>query len=79
MGSQRFTYGFLIRLLGKTVYPCDVAVAVEIGDKAAIRDAYNAAVSSKAAPSSRSSSCSGGTTEGDDPADLGLPALKFGT
>jgi len=38
LGSTRFTYGFLIRLLRKTVYPCDLAVKVEIGSKAEIKE-----------------------------------------
>ena len=40
MGSARFTYGFLIRLLRKTVYPCDLAVKVEIPTKAKIIEHY---------------------------------------
>lgn len=40
MGSARFTFGFLVRLLGKTVYPADLAVKVEVDDKAAIKEAY---------------------------------------
>ncbi|KAJ9240545.1 hypothetical protein DTO169E5_3877 [Paecilomyces variotii] len=44
MGPHRFTYGFLVRLMGKTVWPCDVAVKVEVGDKQAIKDHYRAEV-----------------------------------
>ena len=40
MGDTRFTYGYLIRLARKTVYPCDVAVKVEIESKDEIRDYY---------------------------------------
>ena len=40
MGSARFTYGFLIRLLRKTVYPCELAVKVEISNKAQIKEHY---------------------------------------
>jgi len=40
MGGARFTYGFLVRLLGKTVYPAEVAVKVEAADKMAVREAY---------------------------------------
>jgi sphingosine kinase len=40
MGSARFTVGILMRLLGKSIYPADVAVKVDIGDKAAIKAAY---------------------------------------
>ena len=40
MGDARFTYGFLVRLLGKTVYPAEVAVKVVAGDKQAVRAAF---------------------------------------
>lgn len=38
MGSTRFTWGYLVRLLGKTVYPCEIAVKVDISSKSQIRD-----------------------------------------
>jgi sphingosine kinase len=40
MGSARFTYGFFVRLLGKTVYPCDLAIKTEIADKPSIKAHY---------------------------------------
>ncbi|KAI9713794.1 MAG: sphinganine kinase lcb4 [Bogoriella megaspora] len=40
MGSARFTVGFLVRLLGKTTYPCDIAIQLENGDKASIKQSY---------------------------------------
>lgn len=40
MGSARFTWGYLVRLFGKKVYPCDIAVKVEIATKPQIRDHY---------------------------------------
>ncbi len=40
MGSQRFTYGFLLRLIRKALYPCDIAVKVAIEDKPSIREHY---------------------------------------
>ena len=40
LGDARFTYGFLIRLLRKTVYPCDLAVKTEIGSKAEIKEHF---------------------------------------
>jgi sphingosine kinase len=70
MGSARFTWGFLVRLLGKTVYPADIAVKVEYDNKSAVRDAYRA--ESSKPPRSN-----------DDrtlPApDTGLPTLRYGT
>ncbi len=81
MGSARFTYGFLVRLLGKTVYPCDLAVKVEIGDKAGIRAHYRHEVVNPASSSDRRRALSSKT---DDPSSVsyggdGLPKLVFGT
>ncbi|GLI73870.1 sphinganine kinase lcb4 [Penicillium ochrochloron] len=42
MGAQRFTYGFLVRLLQRTIWPCDLAIKVEMDDKQAIKDHYAA-------------------------------------
>lgn len=70
MGSARFTWGFLVRLISKTVYPADIAVKVEYDNKAAVRDAYRV-------ESSKS------LRDNDDRAlpapDAGLPTLKYGT
>lgn len=41
MGDLRFTYGFLVRLLGKTVYPCQLSVKVVEDDKQVIRARCN--------------------------------------
>lgn len=41
MGAQRFTYGFLVRLMQRTIYPCDLAIKVEMSDKRVIKDHYN--------------------------------------
>ena len=40
MGEARFTYGFLVRLFKKKVYPCDVAVKVEIEHKDGVKEHY---------------------------------------
>ncbi|KAL9094314.1 MAG: hypothetical protein Q9165_003455 [Trypethelium subeluteriae] len=40
MGSARFTFGFLVRLIGKTTYPCDIALQLENDDKSSIKAAY---------------------------------------
>ena len=40
MGEARFTYGFLVRLMGKTIYPIEVAVKEEITDKQSIKKHY---------------------------------------
>ncbi|EEP81070.1 conserved hypothetical protein [Uncinocarpus reesii 1704] len=69
MGSARFTYGFLVRLLGKTVYPCDLAVKVEVDGKERIKDHYRSESQQKSAHS----------TAGDEPRSPGLPPLRYGT
>ncbi|KAF2131304.1 sphingoid long chain base kinase-like protein [Dothidotthia symphoricarpi CBS 119687] len=70
MGDLRFTWGFLVRLLTKTIYPADIAVKVECGDKTAVREAYRA----------ESSKAPRGHDDRPLPApDAGLPALKYGT
>jgi sphingosine kinase len=72
MGSARFTYGFLVRLLGKTVYPCDLAIKVEIPDKEGIREHYRAAVADRSVPRAGQFA-----TTSEEP--QGLPPLKYGT
>lgn len=69
MGSARFTWGVLVRLLSKTVYPADIAVKVEYDNKGAIRQVYRAEAAKKL----------GNTDERAIPAaDVGLPPLKYG-
>lgn len=40
MGDFRFTFGFLVRLIGQTLYPVDYAVKTEIESKADIKKHY---------------------------------------
>lgn len=40
MGETRFTFGFLVRLFKKKIYPCDVAVKVEIEQKDGVKEHY---------------------------------------
>ena len=72
MGSARFTYGFLVRLLGKTVYPADIAVKVEIPTKAAIREQYRKELSNRSDFDSRRELS---TVDYDE----SLPALRYGS
>ncbi|KAH7095411.1 sphingoid long chain base kinase-like protein [Paraphoma chrysanthemicola] len=70
MGSARFQWGFLVRLIGKTVYPADIAIKVEYDNKAAVREAY------------RTEAAQPPKTIDDRPlpaADAGLPVLKYGS
>jgi sphingosine kinase len=73
MGAQRFTYGFLVRLMRQTVWPCDIAVKVEIGDKEAIKEHY-------ATWSTRPKEANTDTKRLEAAAQSpGLPELKYGT
>ncbi|KAI8941441.1 hypothetical protein NX059_002663 [Plenodomus lindquistii] len=70
MGSARFTWGFLVRLLSKTIYPADIAVKVEHANKSAVRDAYRLEASKPPRD----------TDDRSIPTiDAGLPDLKYGT
>jgi sphingosine kinase len=70
MGSARFTWGFLVRLLTQTIYPADIAVKVVHANKPAVREAYRAEAS-KPPPTHDSREV--------PTADAGLPALRYGT
>jgi sphingosine kinase len=72
MGSARFTYGFLVRLLKKTVYPADIAIKVEHDNKEAVRTAYRA----EAAKPPRTHDERTLPPRGEA---CGLPPLKYGT
>ena len=69
MGSARFTYGFLIRLVRQTIYPCDLAVKLEIPTKPQIKEHYRHELSNHAPPHSRR----------DSYLEPGLPPLKHGS
>jgi sphingosine kinase len=81
MGSARFTYGFLVRLWTKTVYPCDIAIKVAIEDKPSITEHYRKERDNHEPARERrgykfplddDASTSSGTGEG-------LPPLRYGT
>lgn len=83
MGSARFTYGFLERLIGQAIYPCDIAVKVAIEDKAGIRECYRKEMNNHEPASERrgykyllddDASASSGMDDGG-----GLPPLRYGT
>ncbi|KAK3318038.1 ATP-NAD kinase-like domain-containing protein [Apodospora peruviana] len=40
MGASRFTYGFLVLAMQKKVYPCDIAIKVEIEHKDEVKGHY---------------------------------------
>lgn len=77
MGDARFTFGFLVRLIGKTLYPCDIAMVTEIDDKQAIKRHFAEHMAKRKQHGALSNS------ELDGPLDastnLGLPPLQYGT
>lgn len=73
MGSARFTYGFLARILGKTVYPCDLAVKIDIPNKAQIKEHYRREITDPAPLSERR------PQQPSTKEPQGLPPLKYGT
>lgn len=79
MGSARFTYGYLVRLLGKTVYPCEVAVKVEIASKPQIRDHYRRALTGNQSPTLSSNNVPIPTSNPSSGSNTGLPDLRYGT
>lgn len=81
MGEQRFTYGFLTRLIAKAKYPCDIAVKVAIEDKAGIKKHYRQEMNNYESESERRGykhllDDDASASSGDDE---GLPPLRYGT
>ena len=78
LGSARFTYGFLVRLLRKTIYPCDLAVKVEVGTKAEIIKHFQSQARSRITMEERRQA-----PDQPLPSPLvtgdGLPALRYGS
>jgi sphingosine kinase len=72
MGSLRFEYGIATRLFKRTCYPCDLAVKVEIEEKADVKVHYK-----RHASSTSINKLANGIAKDDAPE--GLPALKYGT
>lgn len=67
MGEARFTYGFLIRLLGETVYPCEIAIREDITNKHEIKKHF-AREAAKKLP-----------LDWESTRETGIPALRWGT
>jgi sphingosine kinase len=87
MGDARFTFGVLVRLLGKTMYPCDIAVKTEIEDKSEIKKHYalQQAQRRKIQESDEHSILNLESSSESSPSPSpsasvkGLPTLKYGT
>jgi len=73
MGPARFTYGFFMRVLQKTVYPCDLAVKIDIPTKSAIREHYRKELNNHAPIEERGGDLAL-SSQGQ-----GLPPLIYGT
>lgn len=79
MGDSRFTYGVLVKiLLGKAVYPCDVAVKVEIDDKAEIRLRYQQELNDHPPSNLDEDDPTFQEANGADVHGESLPPLKYG-
>jgi sphingosine kinase len=85
MGEARFTYGFLVRIFKKKVYPCDIAVKVEIEDKEGVKEHYARMMGSSVAIGGTEGSNPETSVTGDSASSLpgvsdeGLPPLRYGT
>ncbi|KIV78637.1 hypothetical protein PV11_06270 [Exophiala sideris] len=77
MGEARFTFGFLVRLLGKTLYPVEIAVKTEIEDKQAIKRHYAKQVAKRGQAGGLAQHDLDGPL--DTSTNLGLPPLQYGT
>lgn len=76
MGDFRFTFGFLVRLLGKTTYPVDYAVKTEIDGKDNIKRHYAKEIAKRqSGPASHEIL----DKRLESQTHLGLPPLKHGT
>ncbi|KAJ6782618.1 hypothetical protein PWT90_00171 [Aphanocladium album] len=80
MGSARFDYGVISRVFRKKVYPCDIAVQLEV-EKPQVKEHYKRHFSM---PNLRKAAAEQADTNGDAHGDSngdegGLPKLKYGT
>jgi sphingosine kinase len=80
LGDARFTVGFFKRLFRKTVWPCEIAVGVEIADKNAIQADYRLSFEQAASqPIPESPDAVSAAKEETDEGEEGLPPLRYGT
>lgn len=86
MGPLRFTWGFLVRLMGQTVYPAEVSYALETEDKHTIQETHHRfLVEHEVATAKKLSQGSESDSEVSIPAPspttniTSLPPLRYGT
>ena len=78
LGDARFTYGLLIRLLRKTVYPCDIAIKVAIDNKATIKEHCRTESAARTSmEEQRKKLETTGSSFSEE--EAGLPELRYGT
>ncbi|KAF7544007.1 hypothetical protein G7Z17_g10293 [Cylindrodendrum hubeiense] len=70
MGATRFEYGIMTRMFKRTCYPCDLAIKVEIEEKADVKAHYKHHASNASLVK---------LAKNDEAKDAGLPKLKYGT
>ncbi|KAI1179388.1 sphingoid long chain base kinase-like protein [Nemania sp. FL0916] len=78
LGAKRFDIGVIQRIFTKKVYPCDIAIRVEIEDKAQIK-AHYARIHSHGPPGQKEEGKGKMIVSADEDAGEGLPPLRFGT
>ncbi|KXL49428.1 hypothetical protein M433DRAFT_151717 [Acidomyces richmondensis BFW] len=78
MGPFRFTWGFLVRMLGHTIYPAEVSVAVDEADKQTIQEIYRQAVQEAKSVALKHSAASD-VMDVSEESGGELPPLKYGT
>lgn len=81
MGPMRFDVGVGLRIFSKKVYPCDVAVKVEVADKDGIKAKYLSEKSAAMANLNVRRQGRGGSSEEDliEDGEWGLPQLRYGS
>lgn len=79
LGDARFTIGLIVRLFGKTVYPADIAIDVQIDSKDAIRDHFQQESESRKSMEERRREFNPARLPAPSSGDTGLPQLRFGT
>lgn len=79
MGSFRFTWGILVRMLGQTIYPAEVSVLTETDDKRAIREQYRRAREEHEPAIAKNLQADLGEDDLFGTEDVNLPELKYGT
>lgn len=82
MGSFRFTWGVLVRVLGKTIYPAEVSIVLDSDDKTAILQNYRQAISEHEAARAKDlplPTTPPLTPSAEEPTSILPTSLKYGT